>query len=234
MKGLKLFIGIELLPFVYAVSLTFFQSVSSLGAPQSFFQSQYFIFFLAGFIACTVVFFTLPKPMRLYVLGHELTHAIWVIAMGGRVTEFKVGKDGGHVQTDTVNFWIALAPYFFPIYTFLIIGVYGLCALIWDLSPYLIWLYFLIGLTWAFHVVFTLKMIPTVQPDITSNGWLFSLVIIYVMNVLTVWFFLLCVVPELKWGSNLLLLWENTVSAYVGVIHTAYRIFMDIRDILSS
>ncbi|MDL5055107.1 hypothetical protein QQ056_16340 [Oscillatoria laete-virens NRMC-F 0139] len=233
MKWLKLIVGIELLPFVWAVSLTFFQTVASLGHPGHFFKSDHFIFFLAGFVAWTVIFLTLPKPMRLYVLGHELTHAIWVIAMGGRVTGFKVGKDGGHVQTDTVNFWIAPGPYFFPIYTVFIILLYGLCNLFWDLAPWVGWLYFLIGLSWSFHVVFTLKMIPTVQPDITSNGWLFSLVVIYIMNVLIVWCFLLTVVPELPWGSNLLLLWENTVDAYVGVIATAWRIFMDMIGMIS-
>jgi len=183
MKGLKLFIGIELLPFVFALSQTFFQTISSMGDPGLFLESRYFIFFMSGFLAWVVIFFTLPKPMRLYVLGHELTHAIWVLAMGGRVTGFKVGKDGGYVQTDTVNFWIALAPYFFPIYTVFLVIIYGLSNLVWDLGPYLVWLYFLIGLTWSFHVVFTLKMIPTVQPDITSNGWVFSLVVIYLINI---------------------------------------------------
>lgn len=232
MNWLKLIIGIELIPFVFALSKTFFQSLAGLGEPGSWIGSQYFIFFGAGFIAWIIIFFTLPRPMRLYVLGHELTHAIWVIAMGGRVMGFKVGKDGGHVQTDKVNFWIALAPYFFPIYTVFAALLFGGCWLIWDMSPYLVWLYFVIGLTWSFHLVFTLKMIPSVQTDITSNGWLFSLVVIYIMNILIVWIFLLTFVPELSWSKNLFLLWENTVQSYVWLFLSTKNFIFDVIDIL--
>ena len=55
--------------------------------------------------------------MLVYVFGHELTHALWVWLMGGRVSRFRVGRDGGHIVTDRNNFWIALAPYFFPLYS---------------------------------------------------------------------------------------------------------------------
>ena len=58
--------------------------------------------------------------MVLYVFGHELTHALWVWLMGGRVSRFRVGRDGGHIVTDKNNFWIALAPYFFPLYSLLV------------------------------------------------------------------------------------------------------------------
>ena len=40
---------------------------------------------------------------------------LWVLLMGGRVSRFRVGRDGGHIVTDRNNFWIALAPYFFPL-----------------------------------------------------------------------------------------------------------------------
>src|SRR5437667_822881 len=77
---------------------------------------------LGGGAACwLVIFFLLPKPIRLYVFGHELTHALSTWAFGGRVKKFKATPNGGHVVVTKVNFVIALAPYFFPLYVVLIV-----------------------------------------------------------------------------------------------------------------
>ena len=104
------------------------------------------------------------------------------------MSAFKVSRDGGHIVSDKHNFWIALAPYFFPLYSIGVIAVYGAASLHWNVEPYHRWLYAAIGVTWAFHVSFTLWMIPKGQTDLTHYGTLFSLVIIYIMNlaVLTV------------------------------------------------
>jgi hypothetical protein len=48
-------------------------------------------------------------------------------------------------------------------------------------------LFSLVGLGWSFHVTFTLMMLMTVQqPDVKSQGFLFSMVVIYSMNLLTI------------------------------------------------
>jgi len=47
-------------------------------------------------------------------------------------------------------------------------------------------LFFLVGLGWSFHVTFTLMMLLTVkQPEHRIAGVLFSVVVIYAMNLLT-------------------------------------------------
>ncbi|MCX7869536.1 MAG: hypothetical protein N2322_06240, partial [Terrimicrobiaceae bacterium] len=38
--------------------------------------------------------------------------------------------------------------------------------------------------TWAFHLTFTCWMIPKGQPDLRYGGTLFSLIVIYLMNLL--------------------------------------------------
>ena len=68
---------------------------------------------LSGAACWLVIYLLLPKPMWIYVVGHELTHALWTWAMGGRVTKFKASSQGGHVLVSKNNFLIALAPYFF-------------------------------------------------------------------------------------------------------------------------
>jgi hypothetical protein len=51
-------------------------------------------------------------------------------------------------------------------------------------QPYGRLLYALIGVTWAFHFTFTCWMIPKKQTDLTDQGTFFSLVVIYLMNLL--------------------------------------------------
>jgi hypothetical protein len=83
--------------------------------------------------------------------------------MGGRVSRFKVGREGGHILTDKNNFLIALAPYFFPLYSILVLALYGALSLFVNLQPYGRLLYAVIGGTWAFHLTFTCWMIPKNQ-----------------------------------------------------------------------
>ena len=52
---------------------------------------------LAGAACWVTIYLLLPKPMWLYVVGHELTHAVWVWLFGGAVKKFKASAKGGHV-----------------------------------------------------------------------------------------------------------------------------------------
>src|SRR5690349_2103085 len=70
---------------------------------------------LAGVACWLVIYLLLPKPMWVYVFGHELTHALWAWLLGGKVKRFKATSKGGHVVVTRNNFLIALAPYFFPL-----------------------------------------------------------------------------------------------------------------------
>lgn len=166
------------------LSQTFFTAFARAAVTHRLWAGEEFWFFSLGAILWLIAFWGLPRPMLLYVFGHELTHALWVLLMGGRVSRFRVGREGGHIVTDRNNFWIALAPYFFPIYSLIVIGTYGGLSLFFDLQQYGKLLYGLIGATWAFHFTFTCWMIPKGQTDLTDNGTFFSLVLIYLMNLL--------------------------------------------------
>ena len=138
---------------------------------------------LAGAACWLVIFFLLPKPMWLYVLGHELTHALWTWLFGGRVKKLKVTSAGGHVVISKSNFVIALAPYFFPLYAVLVVAGFALGRLIWNWQGSLPWFHLAVGAAYAFHVTFTGHILQTEQSDITSQGWLFSAVVIFLGNV---------------------------------------------------
>ncbi len=173
-------IGLVLLPLCWAASRTLFFLLQSIPAETSGWADWALP---VGFLVSVLGFFILPQAFRTYVLGHELTHAISGLLMGAKVGKMKVGKEGGHVMLSKSNFIISLAPYFFPFYTGLIIAVWYVFGFFFDLSAYEAWWLMMVGMTWGFHVTFTVYMLSQRQPDVVDNGRLFSYVIIYLANL---------------------------------------------------
>lgn len=177
--------GIFLLPVAVALTRTFLESFACDTVRHGLWMREEFWFFALGGALMALAFFGLPKPVRIYVFGHELTHAIWVWMCGGRVSaDWKADADGGYILASKQNLWIALAPYFYPIYSILLFVVYGFASLFADLAAYHAIFLGLLGATWAFHVCFTLWMIPKGQTDLSYYGTFFSLVVIYLANFL--------------------------------------------------
>lgn len=139
-----------------------------------------------GLAIWLAVFFIMPAPVRTYVLAHELTHALWAMLMGARVSNMKVAKGGGSVTVSKTNFLITLAPYFFPLYTFLIVIAYYIAGIFYNMEPYFLWWLGLVGFTWGFHFTFTVSSLLQHQSDIKECGHIFSYTVIYLFNILGV------------------------------------------------
>jgi len=209
-RWVKFFVGLFLLPVCYVLTAAFFSALidaftSQVGNRPHFWMTPQFVFFGFGVLCWLGVYFLMPKWLTIYVFGHELTHAIAVKLMGGRVSEFRVGPDGGHVVSSKINTWIALAPYFVPIYSVFAITIYGLVSVFVDLAPHRDLasglLYFSLGLTWCFHACFTLAMIPKGQSDLHYGGTFFSLTVIYLMNLLVLSLLLILATPYVSFAS---------------------------------
>jgi len=195
-RWVKFIAAIFLLPVCAILSQTFFTVFARATLTQRLWAGEEFWFFSLGTVIWLIAFLGLPRPTVIYVFGHELTHALWVLLMGGRVSRFRVGRDGGHVVTNRNNFWIALAPYFFPLYSILAIAAYGVLSLFLSVQPYGRLLYAVIGATWAFHFTFTCWMIPKNQTDLRDQGTFFSLVLIYLMNLMLLSVMLVLASPQ--------------------------------------
>ena len=217
-KWVKFVVAFFLLPLCALLSQTFFTSFARATVAERLWAGEEFWFFSLGVVLWLIAFFGLPRPLLIYVFGHELTHALWVWMMGGRVSRFKVGRDGGHIVTDRNNFVIALAPYFFPLYSILVLAFYGLLSLFFNLHPYGQWLYAFIGITWAFHLSFTCWMIPKNQTDLSDNGTFFSLVVIYLANLILLSVMLVLASPRLTLASFGLDLVKNAESFSQAVV----------------
>lgn len=177
-KWCKLILAILLLPLCVGAGFALWQVIRSSGKADTI-----WVAILSGAACWLVIYLLLPKPMWVYVFGHELTHVLWTWLFGGRVKKFKTSANGGHVIVTKNNFLIALAPYFFPIYALLVVGVFLAGQQIWNWKQHVVWFHLLLGAAYGFHITLTWHILKSTQTDITEQGYLFSAVIIFLGNV---------------------------------------------------
>ncbi|MBI4371335.1 MAG: hypothetical protein HY552_03445 [Elusimicrobia bacterium] len=134
----------------------------------------------------------------LYVLGHELTHALAAWGSGGKVFAISVREKGGHVDLSERSAFVALAPYCVPFHAVAVVAGYR--VLLW-LRPqaradalFLL----LMGAALAFHVLMTWNTLTEVrQPDLdAAGGAVFSLALIGAANGLLILLLLKALFPE--------------------------------------
>jgi len=181
-------VGLALMPFAWVTGWTFLSRLGHAAVYQDFWKTSEFWYFMIGCILLSTWLlsgFFRNFFLYLYVLGHEFTHAIFVLLHLGKVTHFHVSTSGGYITTNKTNLLIALSPYFVPVYSILVVlahlGLrhFGFISDVWD--PLF---YALIGATWMFHMIWTLWMLPKDQPDLKENGRFLSLIVITLGNIL--------------------------------------------------
>lgn len=182
---LHFFIGLGFVPFCVAATRTFLRLLVSVQPPlEAGLIPPAAWAMLGGAVAWCTIFFIFPKPLRLYVLSHELTHALWGALMGARVSKIRVKDTKGSVTLSKTNCLITLAPYFFPFYTAIVIAGYLLLSLFLAVERYQVGWLALVGFTWAFHLTFTVYALTQHQSDIHEYGALFSYTLIYLINLI--------------------------------------------------
>lgn len=177
-KRAKTLIAVLLLPLCFGAVTTLVRVFRASGQADTI-----WIAFLGGAACWLVIYLLLPRPMLLYVFGHELTHALWTWLFWGKVKKFKVSSGGGHVVITRTNFLIVLAPYFFPLYAVGVVAVFVVGHLLFGWARYAVWFHLLLGAAYSFHLTLTWSTLQTRQTDITSQGYLFSAVVIFLGNI---------------------------------------------------
>jgi hypothetical protein len=215
-KWAKFIIAIFLLPICFGAIGALWHVFRAAGS-----ADQTWVPLLAGAACWLCIFVLLPKPMWIYVFGHEFTHALWTWLFGGKVKKFKATSKGGHVVVTKTNFLIALAPYFFPVYAALLILIFIVGHLIWNWNAFAVWFHLLVGAAYAFHLTLTWHILKTRQTDITQQGYLFSTVIIFLGNVSV----LLIGIPLLTAKVSLLAMFGLWFDCTGRVFHWLGRVF---------
>lgn len=212
---LRMLLGVALLPMCWGVVRAFFDSVVAAAGESGGITAES-IALLGGMLAFALCWMSVPHPVKTYVLGHELTHAIWGLLFGAVPSRLRVSESGGSVNLTKSNMLITLAPYFFPFYTFVVVvAAIVTYAFIRPLPWLPLWM-FMVGFTWAFHVLFTIETLSQRQPDVKLYGRIFSWVFIFLANVALVLVFL-AAVTSLSFAQLGGFLVHRVLDAYVGV-----------------
>ena len=177
----RLLFALALLPFAWGIARALWDCVC-ISAGHAGGISAESISLLGGIAAFSLSWAAVSRPVRAYVLGHELTHALWGLMFGAWPSKLRVGAGGGSVQLTKSNFLITLAPYFFPFYTFVVLVAALVTYAFVRPLPFLPLWTFMVGFTWAFHVLFTLETLSRRQPDVKLYGRLFSWTLIFSAN----------------------------------------------------
>ena len=179
---LRTILGILLIPVAIGTGKAFYLSISTI----SIFSNSLQII-ERGLLAYFLFHIFIFRPVYLYVLGHEFVHVLATWLCGGTVVSFHVTPSGGNVVTSKTNFFIELSPYFIPIYTIILGLAFWLAGAFSAISPRTSAIFlFLVGATLAFHFVMTNDALRLQQPDLIKSGMIFSLVVIFVLNLFIV------------------------------------------------
>ena len=208
---IKFVVGILAIPIAIGTTQAFYGNILLIKELAS--CLNLFIWGIAAYVILHLLFY---KPTFLYVLGHEAVHAGTSWIFGGRIKSFKVSKEGGAVTTDKTNVAVELSPYFVPVYAIIIAIVYFVVASSYNINGSTF--VFLIGFALAFHIISTIEVLKIKQPDIVKSGYLFSIIFIYVLNIVVMSMIFSLLFPSFKAGHFFNDAWRLSRHAYVAII----------------
>ncbi len=200
-------LGLLLIPVAWVTLRTLAFSLADAALVESFWRTEEFWFFHMGVLIWGILYLGLRGPTLtcVYVFGHEWTHALATILCGGRLLAWPViSSQGGMVLTNKNNLFISLSPYFVPFYS---VGIGLLYVILREFTPlqlgpvYDRTFFGLLGLTWAFHILYTLRMSLSSQPDLRQYGTFFSLITVFLVNLLILCALFVWASPSVDWLS---------------------------------
>lgn len=225
----KVCLGIVLWPLSLIALITLFELFFDAAASGKLWKDESVWFFAAGCVTWIILSILRVKMTLAYVFAHELTHVIATLLSGGRVHQWDATEDGGFVEANKTSWFITLAPYLVPLYTLIVFALYGCASLAVDLQQIqtvplgvahlhvkLAWVFeFWMGVTWAFHVIFTFNVLKTEQSDLTHNGEFFSVMLIFGWNLAVLGVLFITASSVLSWHEA----WRDTVQLVTPIWH---------------
>jgi hypothetical protein len=223
MNYVRILIATLVLPLAAGLSVSLLDVILNLGKN----VSQQAVPFWIGAVSYFFFQVIFARPVRTYVFGHELTHALAGLLSGARLKKFNVTAKGGSVVLTKTNIFITLAPYFIPIYTFFLVLIYWAACKFWPLQQYQPVFLFFSGFTLAFHFGLTHFALMQGQSDLKQFGVFFSSVFILVVNCLVMIALLKFLFPrEVGLKSYFIESWKTTNIIVVYIINTGKQIWL--------
>jgi len=187
---IKLILGLCLLAFVYSVTAAF---LGEFNAVEKELQKA----FWAGVISFVIIYLFIYEAAIFYKKGQRLLELI-----------FKFFAP-----------LVKVAPYLLPIYTIFIFSGYLIISQMTKSENVLRSSLFLLGLTLAFHLVFSAKSIRSRQGDFLKANYIFGFSLVYIVNLIVLCFFLNIIFEKFSFVNFL----NNFFQAGQGVFTTIFK-----------
>jgi len=169
---------------------------------------------------------------RAYVFAHESCHALAAWLRGGKVFGMVVKEESGHVDLSKMDAFIALAPYWIPLYALLTVGVYrvGLWAGFTGREDIFL---AVMGGFLAFHLLHTASSLwATHQSDLDQAGVTLSISLVLLLNAIVLLVSMKCLFPTgvslqeaLRWTLQVSKgFWTMLYTGLVGVAAAAREV----------
>lgn len=169
---IKFILGVCLLPFVYASSVSFIREFNLVEKPMQ-------DYFWSGLIAFLAIYLFVWEPAIIYTKGQRLLTFI-----------FNFFKP-----------MVRVAPYLLPVYTIILFMLFGLASLLFKASALIIYFLFLFGFSIGLHLVFSAKSIRSRQEDFLKANYIFGFSFIYILNLFLLSFCLNLIFDKMSFVS---------------------------------
>jgi len=221
MKSYKYYLGILLLfilllltiPYAWKlIQILFFPKIVTVIQQLSLYQ-----WVATGYVGFFILRRFLNKNLLwLETFSHELSHIVVAMMLFRKIHSFHAEEGSGVVytsgHTNSMIVPMALAPYCFPIFTYLLLTVRCL------MNFNGMWIYdIVIGITMSFHVHCFIHQTGKYQTDINQYPLLFSYLYIYTARLINVCIIVVAFFPSYNVFTSF---WRYIVQIYDNVIWT--------------
>ena len=165
--------------------------------------------FVIGGLTFTIlwIFYLSGRGHFWSTLEHELTHALFAIIFFKKVHSISASRrKGGMISIEEGNSVIALSPYVFPLAPSVILIFLFILP-----TPFELYLFFLLGFAYQFHLINLIEEFHLGQPDLQKAGIIFSIITILFFNIVYVG--LMISALEGKSSSFYQFIWDGTVMS---------------------
>ena len=177
--------------------------------PLLYSQLRALLSFVIGILAFTIlwIFYLSGRGHFWSTLEHELTHALFAILFFKKVHSITASRrKGGMISIEEGNTVIALSPYIFPLAPSLILIFLFILPTSFEL-----YLFFLLGFAYQFHLINLFEEFHLGQPDLQKTGIFFSIITILFFNIVYVG--LMISALEGKFSSFYQFIWDGTAMS---------------------
>ncbi len=218
--------GFMMMPVSIAFVRTLLSAENELGSRSVLGMSAACGMFLVGFLLFSLIYIAFKIPSPPYIFGHELTHVLFGLARGARVSKFRVKEEKGSVKVTEGGILVLLSPYFFPLYMVLMLLLFGGASLAFPMLNTVMGKIFagFIGIAWGFHFCFTVNGMLQQQSDLEVYGFFFSFAFILMMNLLTLCLVFVAISPFT--AGEMFALWQEMMASTLSWFWDAFCNFL--------